>query len=84
MRSIRKTFRNIRKRLTRKRKLKSKAPSSMKKELPVKSRKIRERTKTPMIKRTTSSQRKTLKPVKTKCLKSINFYYLKVTEFHLR
>ena len=71
MRSVRKTFRNIRKRLTR-RKMKTRAQSNTKKALTMRAKKIRQRTKTPMVKRPTSSQRKTIRRlVKTKCLKSI-------------
>ena len=72
MRSIRQSFRNFRKRLTRKR-LKSKSPSNTKKKVStIKGRKISQRTKTPMVKKTTSSQRKSIgKHIKTKCLKSI-------------
>ena len=72
MRSVRKTFRNIRKRLTRRKKYKTGTPSNTKKALTMRAKKIRQRTKTPMVKRPTSSQRKTIRrSVKTKCLKSI-------------
>ena len=73
MRSVRQSFRNFRKRLTRKRKLKSRTPSNTKKKVStIKGRKISQRTKTPMVKKTTSSQRKSIgKHIKTKCLKEI-------------
>lgn len=73
MRAIRQSIRNFRKRVTQKRNLKKQTSLNTKKKVStIKGRKIQHRTKTPMPKRTTSSQRKTvLKRVKTKCLKSI-------------
>lgn len=72
MRAVRKTFRNFKKKITRRKKYKTRTPSNTKKSLTMRARRIRQRTKTPMIKRTTASQRKTIrKQVKTKCLKSI-------------